>query len=202
MAGQPRVNRASKTSPSITSSSSQTTSPESATGSNRDDRSKPRLQSSFVPKDSSELTLLPTMRIECMRRSMLSMTTDHYSLCWPAWPLYSALVQHGLMQGTSCPEATEDAPSPREYLSLPEPLRPTPLQLATVHKRWIDRFPFPRLRDNLILLNGLVDLEEFIQDLFGMASLLLRSEVRRATWDPVSWTISPEFGRKWGYLFL
>jgi hypothetical protein len=106
------------------------------------------------------------------------------------------------MQGTGCPDSNEEAASPREYLSLPAPLRPTPLQLAMAHKRWIDRFPFPRLRDNLILLNGLVDLDEFVRDLFGMASLLLRPDSQRATWEPESWSIGSEFSLKWGYLFL
>ncbi len=155
-----------------------------------------------IRRDSSEVAMLPTMRIEAMRRAMLVMTTDHYFLCWPAWPIYSALVQHGLMQGTGCPDSNDETTSPREYLSLPEALQPTPLQLVTSHKRWIDRFPFPRLRDNLILLNGLVDLEDFVRDLFGMASLLLRSDLRRATWDSTAWTMGTGFAKKWGYLFL
>ena len=82
---------------------------------------------------------------------------------------------------------------------LPEFLRPTPLQLAMVHRRWIDRFPFPRLRDNMILLSALVDLDLFVRDLFNMVSLTLRPD--RATWDPKAWTIGPEFSLKWGYLF-
>src|SRR6201999_3702804 len=47
----------------------------------------------------------PTMRIEAMQQSLLPVTTDHYFLCWPAWPIYAALVQHGLMQGTGCPDS-------------------------------------------------------------------------------------------------
>lgn len=130
------------------------------------------------------------------------MTADHRLLCWPAWAIYAALGNHGLMQGTTCCQgASIDAPSPAEYLSLPEPLRPTPLQLAVTHRRWIDRFPFPRMRDNMILLTGLIDLDEFVRDLFGMASLVPRLGVQRLTWDPRHWTIGPEFAAKWGYLF-
>ncbi|KIW67194.1 hypothetical protein PV04_06462 [Phialophora macrospora] len=159
-------------------------------------------------EDAPLLARLPGMRFETMRAPpsvlaiAMKLPTDHYFLCWPAWPLYSALLQHGLMQGTGCPDANDEVASPREYLALPEPLRPTALQLALPHRRWIDRFPFPRLRNNLILLNGLVDLDEFVRDLFGMASLLLRPDLRRATWEPESWRMGTEFSLKWGYLFL
>ncbi|KIW81653.1 hypothetical protein Z517_04679 [Fonsecaea pedrosoi CBS 271.37] len=136
-----------------------------------------------------------------MQQSLYGVPTDHYFLCWPAWAIYSALGQHGLMQGTVCEGSHQEVKSPPEYLTLPESLRPSPLQLAVPHRRWIDRFPFPRLRDNMILLGGLIDLDDFVRDLFGMASLILRHEVRRATWDPESWAIGREFSAKWGYLF-
>jgi hypothetical protein len=129
-------------------------------------------------------------------------SNDHRFLCRPAWPIYAALSNHGFMQGTmSCEEGSIDAPSPTAYLSLPEALKPTPLQLAMAHRRWIDRFPFPRMRDNMILLAALIDLDEFVRDLFGMASLLPRPEVQRLTWEPTHWIIGPEFAAKWGYLF-
>ncbi|KAK4940270.1 hypothetical protein LTR10_019590 [Elasticomyces elasticus] len=106
------------------------------------------------------------------------------------------------MQGTTCPDAGDQVKSPVEFLALPDPLRPSPLQLAVAHPRWIDRFPFPRFRDNMILLIGLVDLDQFIGDMFGMASLILRPETQRATWDPAAWIIGNNFASKWGYLFL
>ncbi|EXJ68553.1 uncharacterized protein A1O5_08346 [Cladophialophora psammophila CBS 110553] len=136
-----------------------------------------------------------------MRNALYGMTTDHHFLSWPAWAIYSTLGQHGEMQGTSCSDCWEEAKSPLEYLALPDSLRPSPLQLAMPHQRWIDRFPFPRLRDNMILLSGLIDLNEFVRDLFGMASLILRREVHRATWDPEAWAMGAEFSSKWGYLF-
>ncbi|OQV04559.1 hypothetical protein CLAIMM_09419 [Cladophialophora immunda] len=136
-----------------------------------------------------------------MQQSLHGMSADHCFLSWPAWAIYSALGQHGMMQGTICEGSDQEVKSPPEYLSLPESLRPSPLQLAVPHRRWIDRFPFPRLRDNMILLGGLIDLDEFVRDLFGMASLVLRRGVHRPTWDPESWAIGAEFSSKWGYLF-
>lgn len=134
--------------------------------------------------------------------SGLSVCNDYKILCWAAWPLYSALVTHGLMQGTGCPEAEEEGTSPLDYLSLPDSLKPTPLQLAMPHKRWIDRMPFPRLRDNIILLNNLIDLDDFVRDLLGSAGLIWRPESGKATWEAEAWIITTEFSLKWGYLFI
>ncbi|KIW12885.1 hypothetical protein PV08_08072 [Exophiala spinifera] len=136
------------------------------------------------------------------RCSIDVLSRDHQLLCWQAWPIYWALGRHAEMQGTGCPDGGIKARSPPEYLELPEFLRPTPLQMAMPHVRWIDRFPFPRLRDNMILLDGLIDLDEFVRDLWTMANLVLRPQTQKATWDPACWMMGPEFSSKWGYLFM
>lgn len=128
-----------------------------------------------------------------------AVSLDHWFLCWPAWSIYAALTKHGLMLGTSCAECVYDSVSPSEYESLPEALKPTPLQLVVPHRRWIDRFPFVRLRDNMILLSTLLDLDAFCGDLFNTASLTLRPSA--PSWDPRSWVLGEEFASKWGYLF-
>jgi len=50
----------------------------------------------------------------------------------------------------------------------------------------------------MISLTGLLDEEDFIADLFSMASFTLTPG--GASWDPEVWNISEEFGAKWGYL--
>lgn len=129
------------------------------------------------------------------------LTCDDHLLGLPAWPIFAALKQHGLMQGIIPANCHSHEVSPLQPLSLPDALRPTPLQLISPHRRWIDRFPFPRLRDNLIVLDDLVDLDEFVRDLFATAGLSFRFELRRPTWEPSSWEIKPDFASKWGYLF-
>ncbi|KEF51310.1 uncharacterized protein A1O9_12660 [Exophiala aquamarina CBS 119918] len=133
------------------------------------------------------------------RSNATGVSLDHWFLCWPAWSIYAALTKHGLMLGTSCAECVYDSVSPSAYESLPDALKPTPLQLVVPHRRWIDRFPFIRLRDNMILLNTLLDLDEFCGDLFNTVSLTLRPSA--PSWDPRSWVLGEEFATKWGYLF-
>lgn len=137
---------------------------------------------------------------QCVDRR-LSLSNDHYFLSQAAWPFCAALTKHGLMQGTGCSEASEEGPSPQKYFSLPGTLRPTPLQLVTPHKRWIDRLPFPRLRDSLILLCTTEDLDDFVKDIFSPIGYISLAAKSYPTWDAKAWVIAPEFALKWSYLF-
>ncbi|KAF4218232.1 hypothetical protein CNMCM6805_000690 [Aspergillus fumigatiaffinis] len=50
---------------------------------------------------------------------------------------------------------------------LPDSLFPTSLQMVHPHSNWIDIFPFPQIRDNLIQCEDYVDVMDFLRDLFG-----------------------------------
>lgn len=67
-----------------------------------------------------------------------------------------------------------------------------------VHPRWIDRLPFPRLRDTLIKLRGVIDEEEILKDIFVMPSWTIMTG--RACWDPRAWVMEKEWADKWGWL--
>lgn len=82
---------------------------------------------------------------------------------------------------------------------IPESLHPTPLQLTTLHQLWIDRFPFPKMRDNMISLNRIFNEEDFLDDLFNMYSFEVRPG--KDCWDPSAWKMGKGFAQKWGYLF-
>ncbi|KIW18349.1 hypothetical protein PV08_02637 [Exophiala spinifera] len=112
--------------------------------------------------------------------------------------VYAALFHNGAMMGLTCSItfASKSKPFGQE---IPESLRPTPLQLSTIHPQWIDRFPFPKMRDNMITLLSIIDEEEFLGDLFCLTSFTVDS--RFASWDPSGWKIGNEFSAKWGYLF-
>ncbi|VTT66474.1 unnamed protein product [Fusarium fujikuroi] len=55
----------------------------------------------------------------------------------------------------------------REHLPLPTRLEPTHTQMTSPHPCWIDIFPFPELRDNLIRKQLIYDHIQFLEDLVG-----------------------------------
>lgn len=112
--------------------------------------------------------------------------------------VYAALFNNGTLMGIACstglPEISRVAGP-----NVPQSLHPTSLQLSTVHPLWIDRFPFPKMRDNMITLLGVINEEEFLGDLFCLTSFSLEPDA--CPWDPAAWKIGREFSEKWGYLF-
>jgi hypothetical protein len=112
--------------------------------------------------------------------------------------VWAALYINGSIMGLSCSTSFPSKSKPAAS-NVPVILHPTALQLYSIHPLWIDRFPFPRMRDNLITLIGLLEEEEFLQDLFCMSSFKIKSG--GASYDPNAWTISKSFCAKWGFLF-
>lgn len=90
--------------------------------------------------------------------------------------------------------------------SIPSSLRPTTIQRTVPHHPWLDFFPFPRMRDTLILAcaaNSEFDDDELCHDLMAFwdtrntnATLL----VWGPPWDPGNWEVTETFVRKWGWL--
>ncbi|KAL5596243.1 hypothetical protein FOVSG1_009932 [Fusarium oxysporum f. sp. vasinfectum] len=90
---------------------------------------------------------------------------------------------------------------------LPPSLCPTELQKAIVHHSWLDIFPFPNLRDNILRGIQLGQLEEdelcdrlccdllsFNED--SIPSLLIWGD----SWDAAGWEFSSQFFEEWGFL--
>jgi hypothetical protein len=115
--------------------------------------------------------------------------------------VYDALVRNGAILGIPCDSWNSNLPPSKSQLVLgaPEALQPTPLQLAAVHPRWVDRLPFPKMRDNLIVLINAIDEDEIINDILRDNSFALR--VDSAPWEPAAWKVGKSFWEKWGYLF-
>lgn len=95
----------------------------------------------------------------------------------------------------------DDAPT-----TVPDSLVPTSLQLSTTHHPWLDLFPFPKLRDNLLVALSFLSVEEE-QQLFEdiMESSGNKSEwtglvVWGEPWDPQSWELSVPFMERWAWL--
>ncbi|KAL5373310.1 hypothetical protein DPSP01_012818 [Paraphaeosphaeria sporulosa] len=127
--------------------------------------------------------------------------TSESSSITPEYPLsfYGALYINGMYLRIPC-STVVPAKSEPVGPEVPASLHPTELQLITIHPRWIDRFPFPKMRDSLISLSGVIDDEEFMKDLALMPSFEIVQG--KAPWDPKAWKIKKPFAQKWGYLFF
>lgn len=164
------------------------------------------------------------------------LTPDHHLLHVVSLNIIRAVLTNYLIV-TSVPLSTSDfcsakrvfAPSHHSHdhgivNELPAALRPTKLQQQIPHVGWIDLFPSPKLRDNLILAVEKLDQEELLFDLLGMTMNHLcggtdydagnggsTSEVESwigepglvswsDPWDIGGWEVSDRFVRKWGGL--
>ena len=121
-----------------------------------------------------------------------------YELSFPP-TVYGALYINGQILGLSCSIVIASKSRPVSD-SVPGPLRPTPTQLSTVHYQSIDRFPFPKFRDNMISMSQVVDEEEFTRDIFTLPSFVIKAG--GVSWDPRCWKIEKVFAEKWGFLFV
>ncbi|KAH7348733.1 hypothetical protein BKA65DRAFT_501274 [Rhexocercosporidium sp. MPI-PUGE-AT-0058] len=109
--------------------------------------------------------------------------------------------------------------------ALPTALYPTYVQSSIAHSSWINMFPFPAIRDNLIKAEKDFDHEDLCSDLFGEMFFSrtlepISKEVRVAEdefeddvtanrkglivwgepWDMNSWEVTPGFVKKWAWL--
>ncbi|KAK6832076.1 hypothetical protein RU639_002574 [Aspergillus parasiticus] len=86
---------------------------------------------------------------------------------------------------------------------IPATLRPTIVQRRIPHHPWLDFFPFPNMRDNLIAVQDEIDDEELCHDLMAFwdtrnaGAMLL---VWGPSWVPGNWEMTPAFVKKWGFL--
>lgn len=113
--------------------------------------------------------------------------------------VFTALFLNGQILQIQCSTiiaSKSPPPTPQTPLSL----RPTASQLNTVHYQWIDRLPFPKLRDSLIRLQTVLDLDEFLQDIFVAPSFEIEKGGR--SWEAGKWRMAEEWRGKWGWLFF
>ncbi|KAH7029771.1 uncharacterized protein B0I36DRAFT_375104 [Microdochium trichocladiopsis] len=89
---------------------------------------------------------------------------------------------------------------------VPPSLAPTKMQLTTPHHPWLDLFPLPRLRDNMLATTRCMPLEEedelfdHILEASGPKREWAGFMVWGEPWDPRSWEVSVPFLRNWGFL--
>ena len=111
---------------------------------------------------------------------------------------------------------------PKPGQKLPPGLMPTRLQ-GEMHPAWIDMFPCPKVRDNMISRQGQFDEDQLCADLVGelcgpekiedwvACDSITEAESRLARgrpgvilwsdpWDVRGWELTPEFLRKWSWV--
>jgi hypothetical protein len=121
--------------------------------------------------------------------------------------VFSALFLNGQILGLSC-RVCFSSQSPHPSPHHPVSLHPTESQLLIIHPRWYDGIPFARMRDNLIKMNGVIDEDELLRDLFTMPSWRIETggkggrSWQEASWDPRAWKMHEEWRAKWGWLML
>ena len=91
----------------------------------------------------------------------------------------------------------------------PASLHPTPLQLTVEHHPWIDVFPSPRMRDNILRVLDCMEECDEIEDELCRDLCQYGDPAEKATlmvwgnpWDPRSWEATPAFLKKWGFLLF
>ena len=90
------------------------------------------------------------------------------------------------------------------FAEWPASLQPTTTQLGIEHHPWIDCFPWPQLRDNLLKtfeMFNLCDEDDFCHDICDLTDSI---EPLILVWgspdDPRNWEVSDGFLRKWAWL--
>ena len=126
--------------------------------------------------------------------------------------VFRALLNNGKMLGFSTAEEylNDDAISPfvnpmrpeESLRSLPLALRPTSFQCQTPHHPWLDLFPHPVMRDNLIRASGAYYKQGLCAVLIGLfdsstgrSGLIIWGE----PWDPSGWEVTEPFMKHWGW---
>ncbi|KAI2788183.1 hypothetical protein POX_e06196 [Penicillium oxalicum] len=91
-----------------------------------------------------------------------------------------------------------------EYSNLPVSLRPTHLQRSTPHHPWLDFFPLPKMRDNLIQAGDDWDDHALCHDIMGFWDSESLSTpgliVWGDPWDIRNWELTEAFLKKWQWI--
>lgn len=119
-----------------------------------------------------------------------------------------AFIQNFTLLGLALEEMEDDIPSPfnsalpdlRGPWHLPPALSPTALQVQVSHHPWLDCFPFPQIRDNLIRATDLFSDCDLCSDIMDPANGDVGMIVWGDPWLPGSWEVSEFFIQKWFWI--
>jgi hypothetical protein len=124
--------------------------------------------------------------------------------------VFRALLRNTSALGFTMEWLNEDALSPFNMtnpepiaISCPPNLRPTSLQRTILHHPWLDLFPIPAMRDNILRAGDsfddtqlCMDLVEFWNSPSERSGLIVWGD----PWDLRNWEVSEEFLSKWAWV--
>ncbi|KAF2010525.1 hypothetical protein BU24DRAFT_356431 [Aaosphaeria arxii CBS 175.79] len=87
--------------------------------------------------------------------------------------------------------------------NVPDSLRPTHLQRTVEHHPWLDLFPFPAMRDNMLMAYNNFDENRLSGVLVGVCNSPRTRQgliIWREAWDPYGWEATQEFHDNYGWL--
>ena len=88
----------------------------------------------------------------------------------------------------------------KESGNLPTSLCPTTIQRSVPHHPWLDCFPFPQIRDNIINVGDTLHDCELCIDLMDPSDWEFGLLVWGDPWLPQNWEASESFVRKWPWI--
>lgn len=106
-------------------------------------------------------------------------------------------------QWLECGEPESPWASPEKSLAnlvCPDSLLPTCVQRAIPHHPWMDLWPIPKMRDNLLLAAGLFDEDKLCNVLLEFEDIPNEKSglvVQDEPWDPASWEAIESFIKEW-----
>ncbi|GFF59842.1 hypothetical protein IFM51744_10069 [Aspergillus udagawae] len=156
-----------------------------------------------VPRGPPPPTPVHTQTALTVPSFIFPLSTDHL-LHLIQYNVFSAFVSNKRTLNTLLTGWTDNPPSPTTCPisgpyrddttvyplnpNIPLSLVPTRLQQTRLHSIWINLFPFPRVRDNLIRREGNFDHWELLQDLIG--ELMSATPARERQGTPLTITVS------------
>jgi Domain of unknown function (DUF3425) len=119
-----------------------------------------------------------------------------------------AFIQNFTLLGLSLQQIDGDILSPFNYAltspfgpwNLPPSLSPTAVQIHMSHHPWLDCFPFPQIRNNLIPAAHLFTDCDLCTDIMDPANGDVGMMVWGDPWVPQNWEISEFFIQKWSWV--
>lgn len=154
-----------------------------------------------VPRDHEFINLLYYNVFRAFQVNISSLGLTTYLVSLDILSPFNALSLGGTVTQELENAVLVPPPAPDLILNLPPSLQPTELQISVLHHPWIDLFPCPKLRDNLLRkgddLDGLAICHAVCEGVEHENTGLI---VWGDPWDTSGWEITEGLAKKWPWM--